>query len=135
MATITPTLALRNGYLTNILTALNAGSGPATCKLYTGTKPATPETAVTSQVLLGTMTCSDPAGTVASGTLTFDPITPDSAADAGGTATWARFADSAGNAVMDVDASTIGGAGFLQMNTTNIIEGGPLTITACSISA
>ncbi len=134
MATITLSTTTGNSSLTQILNALNAGSTGATCKLYTGTKPTSPETAISTQVLLGTLTCSKPAGTVAAKVLTFDVITQDSSADNTGTATWARFADSTGTAVMDVDASTIGGAGFLQMNTTNIVAGGPITISSCVIT-
>lgn len=134
MATITLSTTVGNSTLTQILNALNAGSTGATCKLYTGTKPVSPETAITTQTILGTLTCSKPAGTVASKALTFDTIFQDTSADNTGTATWARFADSTGTAVVDVDVSTIGGAGFLQMNTTSIVAGGPISISSCVIT-
>ena len=102
MAIITLSQEAANDVLASINDNLNLGSGAATIKLYTGTKPAGPDTAITSQTLLGTLTCSDPAGTVATRTLTFDTITADSSADATGTATWARLADSAGVAVIDI---------------------------------
>lgn len=135
MAVFTLSNAAANNVLTAINDLLNAGSGAATIKLYTGTKPAGPDTAVTTQTLLGTLTCSDPAGSVASRTLTFGAITQDSAADATGTATWARLADSAGVAVADIDITVTGGGGFLQLNTTSIVIGGPILISSFVITA
>ena len=135
MAIITLSVATAGDVLTAINNRLNLGSGAATIKLYTGTKPTDPDTAIGSQVLLGTLTCSDPAGTVSGRTLTFSAVTMDSAADATGTATWARLADSAGVAVIDIDITTTGGGGFGQMNTTSIVIGGPITAPSVVITA
>lgn len=135
MAIIRLSAAAAGHVLTAINNDLNLGSGPATIKLYTGTIPADPDTAITSQVLLGTLTCSDPAGTVSGRTLTFSAVTMDSSADATGTATWARLADSAGVAVIDIDITTTGGGGFGQMNTTSIVIGGPITAPSVVITA
>ena len=141
MATITPSLALKTAILTAVNDALNGGTGPAIFELYTGTKPAGPDTAITTQVKLGTLTCSDPAGTVAtlSGvpTLTFGTVTPDSDADATGTATWARGSSTGGATVpvIDIDITTVGGGGFGQMNTTSIVIHGPITAPSIVITA
>lgn len=136
MATITLSTTLGNSVLSTINTALNAGTGPATIKIYNGTKPASPDTAISTQTLLGTLTCSDPAAAApASKTLTFSAITQDSAADATGTATWARLLDSDNNALIDVDITATGGGGFLQMNTTSIVIGGPILISSFVITA
>lgn len=136
MAVITPSDALANTLLTTLRDALDSGASGATLAIYTGTKPATPDVAVNTetQKLLGTLTCAETCGTVASRALTFGAITQDAAADYTGTATWGRFRDSNGNAHLDVDCSTTGGSGFLQMNTTNIIAGGPISCTSCVIS-
>jgi len=138
MATITLSTAVGNSMLTQLLTALDvSGAGShATCKLYTGAKPANTGVAPdgTTQRLLGTLTMAYPSGTIASKAMTFDAITSDASADYTGTCTWARFATGAGAAVVDVDASTIGGAGFLQMNTTSIVAGGPISAASCVIS-
>ena len=61
-------------------------------------------------------------------------MTPSPAADATGTAAWARIADSNGSSVMDIDVSATGGSGALQLNTTNIVIGGPILITSFVIS-
>jgi len=65
MSIITLIAAAANAALNAIHDLINAGTGPGTIKVYTGTKPAGPATAVTTQVLLGTLTLSDPAGSVA----------------------------------------------------------------------
>ncbi len=127
--------AAANAVLTTLNDLPNAGSGPATIKLYTGTKPAGPGTAITSQVLLGTLTCSDPAGTVSARSLNFGAVTADASADNAGTATWARIADSDGVAVVDIDVTLTGGGGFGQMNTTLIAAGGPITAPSVVITA
>ena len=51
-------------------------------------------------------------------TVSFDTIADDTSADAGGDPIWARIADSAGNAVVDVDAGV--GSEFLVFNTGTI---------------
>ena len=118
---------------------LNAGSGPGTIKLYTGAKPTYASVAITSQVLLGTLTLSDPAGSVATAsdvtTLTFGTVTSDADADATGVCTWARLADSAGATVADIDVTNTGGGGFGQMNTTSITIHGPITAPTVTITA
>ena len=129
---ITPSDALCSDFADDLNTRLNAG-GAATCEIYTGTKPTKPDTAVTTQTLLGTCTCSATAGTYANRRFTFNAITQDSSADASGTATWARFLDGAGTGVLDVDVTTTGGGGFMQMNNAAITAGGPISITSCYI--
>lgn len=126
--------SVKNSVLTPLKDAIDAGSGGGTIKLYTGTQPTLASDAVTTQTLLGTLTFSDPCGTVATGALTMSAITQDSSADATGTATWARIADSAGNTVMDVNVSVTGGGGALQLNTTSIVSGGPILISNFVIS-
>lgn len=138
---ITPSLAVKTTILTAINDALNGGTGAAILEVYSGTKPAGPDTAVTTQTLLGTLTCSDPAGVVSTivgvPTLTFNAITSDASADASGTASWARLSSTGGAtvAVLDVDITSTGGGGFAQMNTTIITAGGPITAPSVVITA
>lgn len=134
MAIVRFVTTAKNAVLNPLKEAIDAGSGPGTIKIYTGTQPSSASDAVTTQTLLGTLTFSDPCGTVASGALTMSAITQDSSADATGTATWARIADSAGNTVFDVNVSGTGGGGALQLNTTSIVENGPILISSFVIS-
>lgn len=134
--------AVKNACLGPIRDAIDAGSGAGTIKIYTGTIPASPADAVGSagtNTLLGTLTFSDPCtaspGSLTGGVLTMGAITQDSSADATGVATWARIQDSTGATVGDIDVSNSGGGGTLQLNTISIVAGGPILITAFTITA
>lgn len=129
---ITPSDALCGDFGSSLNSRLNAG-GPGTVQIYTGTKPTKPDTAITTQTLLGTCTCSATAGTFSGRRFTFNAITQDSDADASGTATWARFSSGAGIAVLDVDISTTGGGAFMQMNNTSISIHGPISVSSCYV--
>lgn len=132
MAILRLVTAVQTLCITPVWTAIDAGSGPGIIEIYNGTIPATPATAVTTQTKLGTLTFSDPAGSVTSGVFTASAITQDSSADASGTATWARIKDSSGATVGDIDVTVTGGGGLLQLNTTNIVIGGPILISSCT---
>jgi len=125
--------AVSTTVVNDIKAALDAGAGAAKIKLYTGTMPATPETGVTSQTLLGTLTFTDPVGTESGGTLTLSPITSDPLADNSGTATWARYTTSADVAIFDADVGVIGSGAFLEMVTTSIAANAPIAITSGTI--
>lgn len=137
MATVTPSIALKQATAAAWLAALDTGAGQAVIEVYTGAKPAGPDTAISTQTLLGTGTCSTVTGTVTTVgdvvSLVFGAITADSSADNTGVATWARIKDDSGAAKIDVDVSTIGGTGFFQMNTTNVVAGGPLNFASLVI--
>lgn len=143
MPMLTPSIALGTDFLNSIRTRLNAGGAgnPATIAIYTGTKPARPDTAITTQTKLGTVTCSDDCGTVSTidnvPTLTFAAITSDSAADATGVAAWGRASSGGGGAVavLDFDIGTTGGTAFGKMNTTNVIVDGPISAPSVVITA
>ncbi len=119
-----------------LIALLDAEAGPCTIEFYDGTGgiPASAATAVTTQVKLGTLTCSDPVATEASGVITFGEITQDSAADASGTAAWVRVKNGAGAAVMDADVTNAAGTGVVKVNTTSFVAGGPIAITSCVIT-
>lgn len=118
--------ALRNARANQITAQLDAGAGAALFRIYDGTRPATGGTATN---LLAELTCSDPsAAGAASGVLTLNSITPDSAANADGTATWARMVDSNATFVMDMDVGTSGSD--LNLNTVAITTGVQVDITS-----
>ena len=119
--------------LTQLNNALNA-SGAGKIELYTGTMPASPETGITSQVLLGTNNLANPAAVQSGGTLTFTTPTTDSSADATGTVTWARFKDGAGTAICDWDVGVTGSGAMIQMVTTSIVVGGPIAWNSLTLT-
>ena len=143
MATLTPSIALGTDWLNSVRTRLNAGGAgkPATIDIYNGMKPERPDTAISTQTKLGTVTCSDDCGVVATvagvPTLTFNAITADAAADNTGVATWGRVSSGATTPVtmLDFDISTTGGTGFGQMNTTHLVKDGPIAAPSVVITA
>lgn len=133
MAIVRYATDVKNAVLTALKDQLDLGSGPAYMELYTSPQPATPADAVTSQTKLGTLTFSDPSGTVTAGELTCAPspgITQDASADADGTAVWARVYDSTGLAKFDCNVTNTGGGGALQLNSVAIKAGGPIIATS-----
>lgn len=134
MATVRLSSPLKTDFLNSTKTRIDGGSGPGTIKVYTGTMPVTPTTAVGAQVLLGTLVFADPCGTVAADKLTMGAITADAGADAGGIASWARIHDSTGTAVMDIDVSNTGGVGAMKLNTVSVVEGGPILVSLFEIT-
>jgi len=133
MADITYPTAIATTRVTAFLTALDAGTGAAKAKFYTGIPP-TDAGAITTQNLLGTCTCSDPAGTVTGRVLTFSAITDDSAADADGTVGFVRFTDSADTAIIDMTAGISGSGKPVIMNTLSVLTGGPISILSATIT-
>lgn len=117
---------------TALIADIAAGAGNATIAFFTGTPPTNPATAPGS-TLLGTLTCSATPATQVDGTITFNPITQDSAADASGTAAWVRICDGDGAGVLDVDVSDGAGTGAVKLNTTAIVAGGPILISSLTI--
>lgn len=125
--------AVRNAMLNAITTALDAGTA-AKIKIYDGTQPAGPDTAITSQVLLATFTCADPSfEAAASGSMNLD-ADPDltTTGVAAGTATWARVTTSADVAVFDGSAGTAG-TDFI-LNTATVSVGVNMTLTTGSLT-
>lgn len=88
----------------------------------------------TGDVLLGTLTLSDSAGTVATGSITFGAITQDNAADATGKARRAALLDSDDTLACELDVTATGGDGAIKLNTVNIVAGGPILMNSLVIT-
>jgi hypothetical protein len=134
MAIIRFAMPVRNDMAQVILDALNAGTGAGTLEFYTATMPATPDVVVTTQTKLGTLTLSDPSGTITNGVLTFLTITQDGSADATGDATWVRLRDSNSVVVTDMDVTDEAGSGAVKINTVHIVAGGPILMNTLAIT-
>lgn len=134
MANFRITDLTRNQLAQQIQIDIDAGAGPGTLKIYDGTQPADADDSLPSgTTLLAELTFSDPSAPAASaGTLTFDVITEDSAADATGTATWARIEDSNSNTVFDCDVDTAGAT--INLNSVAIVIGGPVDISSFTVT-
>jgi len=111
------------------ITALLDGG---TLKFYTGTQP-TDISDDPAGTLLATVTLASPSfGDAASGVCSIEP-TETVLAVANGTATWARFADSAGNTVMDVSVGTTSSE-ELVFDDVSFVTGGEVAITSLTIT-
>lgn len=118
---------LRNAMLDEITAAAGAS---ALLRIYDGSRPATGGTATT---LLAELTCNATFAPAASGgVLTLNSITQDSSANATGTATWFRLVTSGGTFVLDGSVGTSGSD--LNLTTTSIVSGQPVSITSFTIT-
>lgn len=125
--------ALRNAQQDAITTQCGAN---ANLKIYSGSQPATPETAIGAQVLLATCACNATFAPAASGgVLTLNSIsngTGTAGAAGGTTATWFRLETSGGTAKID---GTVGISGCdLNINNTNIATGQTVSVTSATFT-
>lgn len=126
--------SLRSDIADLIISTFDAGAGPVTAEFYTGPIPTNLSDAITTQVKLGTLTCSDPVATQTLGEITFGTITQDNAADASGDADWVGLRNGAGTLVALGDVTDLAGNGFAKVNTTAIVAGGPILIKSLTIT-
>ena len=119
----------------DMLAALNTRIGAsARLRIYNGTRPANVGTAITTQTLLVELTCNATAfaAAAASGVLTANAISNNTAA-ATGTASWFRLFQSNGTtAIMDGDVATSGSD--LNLNNTSIATGQTVSVTSFTIT-
>jgi len=116
-----------------IVDLIDAGAGAGTLKFYTATIPTNADTALGAQTLLATLTFSDPAfGAASNGVATASAITSDTSADATGTVTWGRIADSNALTIMDVVIGTSGED--INLNTAAIVSGATVAVTALTVT-
>ena len=126
--------AARVAGIAAVTALVDGGAGAGKIRIYSGTQPAGPDTAITSQVLLAEFTAADPAFTAgATGVQTLD-TTPalTTTGAAAGTASWFRVVDSTGAAVVDGSVGTSGTDAII--NTTTISVGLNLTLTSGSLT-
>lgn len=123
--------ASRNTMIDSWTALLNGGS----IRIYDGTRPATPETAVSTQVLLAELTFNATAFAAASSaSATANAITADTSANATGTASWARVLTSGGTAVGDLTVTATGGGGDMQFPNPSIVASAQVSLTSFTVS-
>lgn len=125
---------IRNDRAQVILDAIDAGAGAGEIRIYSGTQPATGDALGGTNVLLGTIVLSDPAGTIANGVLTFSPMSDDTSADADGTITWVRIVDSDGNFCVDMDAGISGSGATVVFTSVTVVTGGIIRMLSGSFT-
>lgn len=132
--TIKISTTARNAACDAIVDLLDAGASFGKIRIYDGTQPAGPGTAVSTQVLLAEFTLEDPAfGSAATGVATLDasPVLSTTGL-AASTATWFRALDSNSVAYIDGSAGTSGTD--IILNTATISVGVTVEISAGTIT-
>lgn len=125
--------ALANALANAVDDTVNGGPAGGTIKIYTGTQPATADTAISGPTLLATFTLSDPGfGNSSGGVITLAGVPLTVAAAATGTAGFFRLSDSTGASVLDGSVGTSGNQ--INLNTTSITSGVNVTITSGTIT-
>lgn len=118
---------VRNAMLDSIPTAIGSNG---LLRIYDGSRPASGGAATTLLAELALSATSAPAAS--GGVLTFNSITQDSSANATGTATWFRVTTSGGTFVIDGSVGTSGSD--LNLTTTSIVAGQPVSVTSFVIT-
>jgi len=99
-------------------------------RIYSGTQPATADTALSGNTLLAELRFANPAsGAASNGVITWSTITSDTSADATGTATFYRALKSDGTSVV-MDGSVGTSGADLNLNSTAIQSGAQVDITS-----
>jgi hypothetical protein len=101
-------------------------------RIYDGSQPADPDTAIGGQNLLAELRFANPAaaGAASDGVVTFDTITPEDAALATGTASWFRAFKADGTSPVLDGSVGEGGVFDIVLNTVNIVTGVEVDVTA-----
>ena len=104
-------------------------------RIYSGTQPTNPDTALSGNVLLAELALSATAFAAASGGLmTAGAISDDSSANSTGTATWGTLTVS-GGATRHADFSVSTTGSDLNLNTVAITSGSTVSVTAFNVTA
>lgn len=116
----------RNAQLDGMRTRLNSGY----LRIYDGTQPTDPDTAITTQVKLAELRFGATAFPAASGgVITANAITSDNDAAATGTATWYRCFQSDGTTA-EMDGSVGTATSNLVMASTSIVQHAVVSVSA-----
>ncbi len=123
-------IAVRNDMLNQLNTEIGASG---LLRVYSGTQPATPDTALSGNTLLAELTLSATAFAAASGgVVTANAIGDDTDANATGTATFASFVSAGGTRVVDVSVGSSGAD--LNLNTVSIVQHALVRVTGYTFS-
>lgn len=125
--------AARSAAADAIRLLVDAGTGAGKLRIYNGTQPTGPDTAVSSQTLLAEFTLADPSfGAASNGVTTLQGTPRTTTGLAAGTASWFRVLDSNNVAILDGAVGTSGAD--LNLNTTTISVGVNVEITSGAVT-
>lgn len=105
-------------------------------RIYDGAQPASPDAAITTQVLLAELRFGTPAfGAAVNGVATANPITADASANNTGTASWSRQLKADGTTAVFDGSVGAGGVFNVVLNTTAIAAGANVSVSAATYTA
>ncbi len=121
---------LTNAQASRAADAVTARLNSGFLRLYSGTRPATADTALSLNTLLAELTFAATAfGAASNGVATANAIASDSSANATGTATFARTFETDGTTVVfDCEVGTSGAN--LNLNTTSIVIAAAVSVSS-----
>lgn len=97
-------------------------------RIYSGIQPSGPGSKVTAQELLVELIFSSPCAPIPTdGVLIFNEIGLGESILTG-KATWARITNGDGKAVFDCDVGSVGSGAILELNSVDVVMGGPIRI-------
>jgi len=113
------TVKLSNSARSDEANGIRSAMAAGKIRIYDGTRPASPNDAVTSQTLLVEFDLDSPAyATAVDGVITLAGVPIQATAVATSTATWVRFVESSGTTVvMDMDIG-VSGTDFIIADTS-----------------
>jgi hypothetical protein len=120
--TVAITVEHNEARLAGTLAFLDAGPEPARLRIYGGTRPPTPDTVPSSEMLVE-IRLTKPAGTISGGLLILTQQ-EDGLITATGVATWARLVNGNDVTALDLDCSGTDGDGDVKLASTNLYLGG-----------
>lgn len=122
-------VALKNDMLAALATDIGTSGF---LRIYNGTQPTNPDTALSGNTMLANLPLSATAGTSTGGVFTFNAISTETSADNTGTASWGSFVTSGGVRKADFTVGTSGTD--LILNTTSIVAGAAVSCSAATIT-
>lgn len=124
-------LALTDAQASRAADAVTARCNSGVVRLYSGTPPATADTALSGNTLLAELSFSATAfGAASNGVATANAITQDSAIDASGTATFFRAFETGGTTVVFQGTCGASGADLNISPSAALVQNGTLSITS-----
>lgn len=120
--------AALNAFLNTLNTTIGSGGF---FRIYSGTKPATADAALSGNTQLAQLPLSaSPFGAASSRAVTAAAITTDTVADATGTASWGSFVTSAGTRVLDVTVGEAADSADVTLDSKSIQANADVSITS-----
>lgn len=110
---------------------INAGTGKAYLNIYSGTRPASPDTEV-NNLLLVSIPLDTIAGSISDGVLTLNFV-PTIVVTASGKASWGRLFNKSQKPVFDLDIGAIGTVADCYLNDVALYAGGNVTVISSEL--